>query len=60
MLLGRVVVTHSRELLTTRSHRAMAQLANLRVEVASDACLVATANRAFDLLAALALTYIAT
>ena len=60
MLLGRVVVAHSGELLTARSHGSMAELADLRVEVASDARLVATGDGAFDLLAALALAYIAT
>ena len=54
--LARVVVVHRSKLLAARGHGSMSMLADLRVEVATDTRLISTRNRAFDLLAALALS----
>ena len=51
-----MVISHCRELLPRRSHRTVAVLRDLGVEVATNTLSVPTGDRAFDLLAALALS----
>lgn len=53
-----MVISHRRELLPRRSHRTVSVLRDLRVQMAANALRVSTGDRAFNLLAALALSYV--
>ena len=53
-----MVISHCRELLPGRSHRSVAVLGDLRVEMATDTLSVSAGDRALDLLAALTLSNI--